>query len=184
MTETNLMTTNTVKRLRKVYSLDSIIDKINEMETKRQEQIKKLKEDPDKNKNYLSNYIKHLKKESREMRALKNIATRAFKTKRKRKVNPDSKIKSGFLKKCSVSDSVIKFTGWDKNNKYSRNDVTKFICAYIKEHKLQDNTDRRKINPDKKLSKLLGYNAKKDEKLTYCGIQKCMKTQQLFVSEA
>ena len=177
------ITTSTMgkQRIRKIYSLNSIIDKIKEIESKCQEEIKKLKEEPDNNnKNYLNNYLRHLKKENRELKDLKSIATRAFKHKTKRKTNPNSVTKSGFLKKFTVSDQVIKFTKWNKNEKYSRNDVTKFICNYIKENNLQNKDDRRIIVPDKKLAELLGYNLKSGEKLTYCGIQKCMKQMNMF----
>ena len=115
------------------------------------------------------------------MKQLKNIAVRAFKRRNKRKMNPNSKIKSGFLKKFTVADFVIKFTGWDSNEKYSRNDVTKFICSYIRTHNLQDSTDRRKINPDKKLAKFIGFKDT-DGSLTYCGIQKCMKNTNMFLN--
>jgi chromatin remodeling complex protein RSC6 len=37
-----------------------------------------------------------------------------------------------------------------------RSEVTKKIWAYIKKNELQDNKDRRSINPDAKLAKVLG----------------------------
>ena len=153
------------------------------MEQKRQEQINKLRDENDCGKNYLSTYLKHLRKESREMTILKNAVVRAFKTRNKRKMNPNSRVKSGFLKKFTVSDDVITFTGWEKQGKYSRNDVTKFICSYIRTHELQNGTDRRKIIPDKKLTDFIGFDSEIDGQLTYCGIQKCMKRKKMFLTD-
>lgn len=41
-----------------------------------------------------------------------------------------------------------------------RTEVTKKLWAYIKSHKLQDAKNRRNINPDEKLGKVLGANKK------------------------
>ena len=43
---------------------------------------------------------------------------------------------------------------------------------YIRQHSLQDKSNGRKINADKKLSTLL--NLKKDDELTYFNLQKFM----------
>jgi len=37
-----------------------------------------------------------------------------------------------------------------------RTEITKKLWAYIKKHKLQDKENRRNINPDDKLAKVLG----------------------------
>ena len=54
----------------------------------------------------------------------------------------------------------------------ARTEVTREINAYIREHKLQDKDNGRKIIPDKKLTGLL--KIKKGEELTYFNLQKYM----------
>lgn len=85
---------------------------------------------------------------------------------------------SGFLKPVRISKEMAKFTGWDPDEKKSRVDVTKYICDYIKQHDLQNPEDRRQIRveDDRKLKKLLGYDSKADDKpLTYYRLQSYMK---------
>jgi chromatin remodeling complex protein RSC6 len=54
----------------------------------------------------------------------------------------------------------------------ARTDVTREINTYIRAHKLQDSTNGRKINPDKKLAALL--KLKTTDELTYFNLQKYM----------
>ena len=60
------------------------------------------------------------------------------------------------------------------NEKKSRVDVTRFICAYIKEHELQNPKDKRYILPDEKLTKLLNYDGVKP--VRYCDLQTYLKS--------
>ena len=55
----------------------------------------------------------------------------------------------------------------------ARTEVTKYLSQYIKEHNLQDKTNRRKILPDTKLQKLL--NVGKGVEVTYFNLQTYMK---------
>jgi chromatin remodeling complex protein RSC6 len=83
---------------------------------------------------------------------------------------------SGFLKPVMISGEMANFTGWNPKELRSRVEVTKYICDYIKEHNLQDPTDRRQIKPDSKLQKLLGYNPKtSDQALRYYSLQTHLK---------
>jgi chromatin remodeling complex protein RSC6 len=84
------------------------------------------------------------------------------------------------MKPVKVSNDMAKFAGWDPVQLRSRIDATKYICQYIRDHNLQNPADRRQINPDEKLGKLLGYDAKKEKPLTYYSIQQ--KIQQHFVN--
>ena len=56
----------------------------------------------------------------------------------------------------------------------ARTEVTKYLTSYIKDNNLQQPEDKRKINPDKKLSKLLKLT--KDDQVTYFNLQKYMKS--------
>ena len=55
----------------------------------------------------------------------------------------------------------------------ARTEVTKHLTAYIKSNNLQDNANKRRINPDAKLSKLL--NVGPNDEVTYFNLQKYMK---------
>ena len=54
----------------------------------------------------------------------------------------------------------------------ARTEVTREINSYIREHKLQDKENGRKIIADKKLTSLL--KLKKGDELTYFNLQKYM----------
>ena len=83
-----------------------------------------------------------------------------------------SNTSSGFMKPVKISGDMAGFTGWNSEELRSRVEVTKYICNYIKDHNLQNPEDRRQIIPDAKLSKLLGYDKKKEDKpLTYYYLQ-------------
>jgi len=89
---------------------------------------------------------------------------------------------SGFRKPVKLSSDMYKFTGWDASELRSRVDVTTYICDYIREHELQNSTDRREILADPKLSKLLKFDSKKEkDPLTYTRLQKFLKCH--FIKE-
>lgn len=91
----------------------------------------------------------------------------------KRNKNKGSRAPSGFVKPASISKDLAKFLGVPEDTKMARTDVTKMITSYVKEHKLQDNENGRKIVPDAKLKALL--NIKAGEEVTYFNLQKYMK---------
>jgi len=99
------------------------------------------------------------------------------KTKRKRGTTVDGEQKkrapSGFAKPALISPELCSFLGKPKGTEMARTEVTKFLTTYIKEHELQDPSNRRKILPDKKLHTLL--NTKKSDEVTYFNLQKYMK---------
>jgi chromatin remodeling complex protein RSC6 len=66
---------------------------------------------------------------------------------------------SGFLKPVRISPELASFTGWDVNGTFSRVDVTKFICGYVKTKELNKPSDKRVIQCDDALAKLLNYDA-------------------------
>lgn len=92
----------------------------------------------------------------------------------KRAQDPNKK-PSGFAKPGPVSNELRKFIGLDKDELISRTQVTKKITAYCQEHGLQTDGDKRNIKPDAALSKLLRYDAKKDDPLTFFNLQRFMK---------
>lgn len=102
---------------------------------------------------------------SRELRA-------ANKASAKRKKKAGNRAPSGFVKPTLISSELASFLGKPQGTQMARTDVTREINNYIKEHKLQDSSNGRKINPDKKLNSLL--NVKKGEELTYFNLQRYM----------
>jgi len=94
------------------------------------------------------------------------------KGKRRRVVNPDAP-PSGFAKPGPVSDELRKFLNLGKDDLIARTEVTKAINAYCKEHKLQNEADKRKILPDTHLRKLL--KMKKTDDLTFFNLQTYLK---------
>lgn len=92
----------------------------------------------------------------------------------KRNKNKGSRAPSGFVKPAAISKELAKFLGKPEDTLMSRTDVTKFITAYVKEHKLQDAKNGRRIVPDAKLKALL--NVKGSDEVTYFNLQKYMKS--------
>lgn len=60
---------------------------------------------------------------------------------------------SAFSKPVGVSDELAEIVG---NGPMARTEVTKRVWDYIKKNKLQDPNNKRNINPDAKLGKVLG----------------------------
>lgn len=124
--------------------------------------------------------LKTLKTLMSDVKRLRTNSLKMCRKTRRRASTPEvdadgNEILSGFKKPVSISKGLLKFTGWNPEENYSRNDVTRFICDYIKKNELQKPEDRRVILPDRKLSKLLGYSAKDSEPLTYFRIQKLIQ---------
>lgn len=59
------------------------------------------------------------------------------------------------MKPVAVSEALAEIVG---HGPMARTEVTKKLWDYIKKHKLQDQTNKRVINPDAKLGKALGSN--------------------------
>jgi hypothetical protein len=84
------------------------------------------------------------------------------------------RVSSGFLKSVSLSDDMYKFLGVDPAQSISRVDVTKLICAFVKERNLQNTDDRR-------LFKVKGTDLEHlfpdIEQMSWCELQKQLKLQ-------
>tara|TARA_B110000483_G_scaffold221753_1_gene278017 strand:- start:45 stop:359 length:315 start_codon:yes stop_codon:yes gene_type:complete len=90
----------------------------------------------------------------------------------KKKKNKGTRAPSGFVKPTKISDELANFLGKEKGFMMARTDVTKEMTNYIRENKLQDKDNGRKIIPDSKLKKLL--NIDQSVELTYFNLQKYM----------
>jgi upstream activation factor subunit UAF30 len=113
---------------------------------------------------------KFLKSLNKTLKGLKTKSIRVMGKKPKKRSN----VNSGFLKQVAISKEMAKFIGCSSTELKSRVDVTKHICAYIKENNLQNPDDKREILPDAKLKKLLRVQ-KGDAPLTYYRVQSKLK---------
>lgn len=104
---------------------------------------------------------KNVKKEIKQNR--KEINKRQVKCTRK---------PSGFAAASPISTDLCAFMGKDIGTSIARTEVTKFICSYIKQHSLTDDTNNKVIKPDSKLKNLLGISD--DTVVTYFNIQRYM----------
>lgn len=111
-----------------------------------------------------------------EFRGLERQVTRdlkaAAKISQKRKRKTGNRAPSGFVKPTLISNELAGFLGKPEGTEMARTEVTREINAYIREHKLQDKENGRKIIADKKLTGLL--KLKKGDELTYFNLQKYM----------
>lgn len=96
----------------------------------------------------------------------------AAKVQAKRKRKTGNRAPSGFVKPTLISVELATFLGKPEGTEMARTEVTREINAYIREHKLQDKENGRKIIADKKLTGLLKLN--KGDELTYFNLQKYM----------
>lgn len=111
-----------------------------------------------------------------EFRSIERQVTRelkaAAKVTAKRKRKTGNRAPSGFVKPTLISNELAGFLGKPEGTEMARTEVTREINAYIRQHKLQDKENGRKIIADKKLTGLL--KLKKGDELTYFNLQKYM----------
>ena len=111
---------------------------------------------------------KFLRSVNKRIKNLKSRTTRTLRQKRKGRKKSSNTV-SGFMKPVGISKEMSKFAGWDSKDLKSRIDVTRNLCAYIKDNDLQKPEDKRKILPDKKIRKLLRMEP--GDELTYYQLQ-------------
>jgi upstream activation factor subunit UAF30 len=102
---------------------------------------------------------------SKEMKHLDKVYS-------KKKKNKGTRAPSGFVKPTKISDELALFLSKEPGAMMARTDVTKEMTNYIRENKLQDKENGRKIIPDDKLTKLLNIDSSVE--LTYFNLQKYM----------
>ncbi len=111
-----------------------------------------------------------------ELNNLEKDVYKAYRTMAKKsasKPKRSSRIPTGFAKPTVISDELCDFLGKPHGCELARTEVTKYMSEYIKKHSLQHHRDKRKIVPDRKLTKLL--RLQKSDKLTYFNLQRFMK---------
>jgi len=110
------------------------------------------------------------------VRALQKSVEKEIKNSQKKSKKQSNKPKrepSGFAKPTEISHELCDFLQKPYGTEMARTEVTKYLTQYIKQFNLQEPSDKRKINPDLKLSKLLGCES--TDEVTYFNLQKWMK---------
>lgn len=87
--------------------------------------------------------------------------------------NKPKRAPSGFAKPAPISEELCKFLGVDNGTELARTDVTKQVTKYIKDHSLQNPSNKRHILPNETLKKLLKIG--EGQEVTYFNLQTYMK---------
>ena len=109
-----------------------------------------------------------------QMRTLdKNISRklRYFNKKMKKMRRKGNRKPSGFAVPTKITEELSTFMGKDKDELVARTEVTKSIIKYIKDNQLEWEENKKFIDPDKTLKKLLRIN-ENSERLTYFNLQR------------
>lgn len=104
----------------------------------------------------------------KEMKELKKNS------KKKRTRKPDAK-PGGFRKPVNISDQMCEFLGIKKGQKLARTEVSKKLNEYIRDKDLQNEKDRRIIEPDEKLLGLFSEDYTEECRLDFFTMQKYIK---------
>ena len=102
----------------------------------------------------VSKFLRNLNK---RLAVLQRDTRRIAKGKRKTGVVSEN---SGFMKKSGISADLAAFLGVAPDTRMSRVEVTSAIQEYITTNNLKSKTNGRVVEPNKELTKLLGYRAK------------------------
>ena len=162
------------KRVRKMVHQETLKADVEQLKQQVESEIQRLRTDQQKNKG-----VKFLKVVNKHLKTLAGDLNRVLKSKTKTSRNKNTS--SGFMKPVKISSEMALFTNWDHSSLYSRVDVTKFLCSYIKSNSLQNPEDRRQILCDEKLASLLKVDTSSETPLTYPGLQQHI--QQHFITD-
>lgn len=164
------------QRTRRVVTRETLETDFAALQKRIEDEIEKLRQSTEKVKG-----VKFLRSVNKAVKILKSDSVRVLKI--KPKTNRPRSTNSGFMKPVRISGEMATFTAWEPEQLYSRVDVTKFICKYIRENKLQNAEDRRQIVCDEKLKALLKYDPlTATEPLTYFRLQQYI--QRHFIKDA
>jgi chromatin remodeling complex protein RSC6 len=109
---------------------------------------------------------------AKNLNSLKKPIDKLARSKPPRKQINIDKSRNGFLKPLELSHELAAFLGCDSDVKKSRVEVTRAICKYIDDNKLQNPDNRREIRADETLQKLLKFDPSVEtEPLQYYMIQ-------------
>jgi chromatin remodeling complex protein RSC6 len=132
-------------------------------------------------KNLIANVRNVLKDVERQTKDYDKLVNKRSRNKGEKKV---SDAPSGITKPVAISDDLAVFLGVAPGTLVPRNEVTKGVSAYVRQHELYDPTNRQKFSfankPEGKvLFKLLG---EPEEIVTYFNLQRYLKSHYITVS--
>ena len=132
-------------------------------------------------KNLIANVRNVLKDVERQTKDYDKLVNKRSRNKGEKKV---SDAPSGITKPVPISDDLAVFLGVAPGTLVPRNEVTKGVSAYVRQHELYDPTNRQKFSfankPEGKvLFKLLG---EPEEVVTYFNLQRYLKSHYITVS--
>jgi chromatin remodeling complex protein RSC6 len=110
-----------------------------------------------------------------QLRVLEKTVKKQMKTLKKdatKNKNKGNRKPSGFAKPSKVTNELCEFMNKKEGTEIARTEVTRALCSYIKENKLENKDNSKIIAPDDKLKTLLGIE--EGQELTYFTIQKFM----------
>src|SRR3990167_3210302 len=168
VSETVTSVVEPVKRSRAVIPKESVDAEFLDLMQKVEAEISRVKYGQSSGVRFLRTINKHVK-------SLRTHASRLTKRKIQRRPGANT---GGFSKPVNVSRELADFAGWNPSELHSRNDVTRLMCKYIKDHNLQNPQDGRQIQVenDPVLSGLLGYDVETaSAPLTYYSLQTYLK---------
>ena len=125
--------------------------------------------------NTLSTFRTQITALSAQLRTLEKSVKREIKQHKKdaaKRKNRGKRQPSGFAKATNISDELCEFMSHEHGTQVARTDVTKYIIAYIKDNNLQKQENRKIIEPDDALKKLLTPD--EGEEVTYFNLQRFM----------
>ena len=140
-----------------------VAEQLLELATRLDDQMKELK--------LLSNDVKKALKNCSKL-AKNGAFTKKKKQKKVRDPNAPPRAPAGFARPTKLSAELCDFLGVSRDTEIARTEVTKLMTNYIKEKNLQNPANRREINMDQKLSKLL--NPPDGVTVTFFTLQKYM----------
>ena len=97
--------------------------------------------------------------------------------KKSKKKSKTARAPSGFAKPSKISKELCSFLNKPVNTEMARTEVTKHLTQYIKQHNLQNPSNKKQIQPDTSLASLLGPLQPEDKEkgYTYFNLQKYVK---------
>lgn len=122
----------------------------------------------------LANTIKELQAVVKVLQKdyVKSVKTASKRT-RKAVAGGAKRTPSGFAKPAKLSNELCDFLSIPHGSERARTEVTRMLNQYIKTKNLQDPNDKRNINPDPALKKIM--NLTDSVKLTYFNLQTYIK---------
>jgi len=158
-------------RTRRVVSNESILETLNELNEMINNQLNNQNNQNDKK------TIKFLKSSIKIVKQLQGDINRLSSKKNNKRPGTSN---SGFTKEANITNELADFLDLNHNIEISRAQITKKIHSYIILNSLQNPLNRREINADTALTKLLRYDSKPIEEgghgiLYYYTIQKLIQ---------